>query len=146
MERTPGRPAEDVRVACTVEASCDVAARRPLLASASWGVSRGPAALGPYRAHIHCGLVEQAYVAPMNRMGAWLTGQDLAAILHVPLGTIYYWASLDKWPRTQTGRPTRYSWEAAAESYAIRRADNTALDASTSGQASSVQYDDSCPE
>lgn len=50
----------------------------------------------------------------------WQTGPQLAALWRVPLGTVRYWASVDRWPRTHT-RPTRYDPEAAQASYERRR-------------------------
>lgn len=49
-----------------------------------------------------------------------MTAADLAAIYGVPVGTIYAWASLDKWRRTRT-RPKRYDIYDAQASYDRRR-------------------------
>lgn len=76
-----------------------------------------------------------------------MTMADIAAVLRVPLGTAQYWASHDGWDRTRYARPTKYSWDQAVASYERRRTpDQPALDTLTSGQASSLEYDDLCPE
>jgi hypothetical protein len=51
----------------------------------------------------------------------YLTTAELVLLLHVPKGTLWYWASHDRWPR-QPGRPTRYLAAAAQASYDARRA------------------------
>jgi hypothetical protein len=48
---------------------------------------------------------------------ATATAQDLAHIYSVPLGTIWRWASLDRWGRTKYARPVRYSWADADASF-----------------------------
>lgn len=42
----------------------------------------------------------------------WLTADQLARLWRVPVGTVWRWASEDRWPRTRS-RPTRYDPEAA---------------------------------
>jgi hypothetical protein len=49
-----------------------------------------------------------------------LTAADLAAVYQIPVGTIYGWASTDKWRRTTT-RPKRYLLDDAQASYERRR-------------------------
>lgn len=48
------------------------------------------------------------------------TARDLAALYRVPAGTIYAWASTDRWRRTVT-RPRRYSIADAQASYDRRK-------------------------
>jgi hypothetical protein len=52
---------------------------------------------------------------------AYLTAAQLAFLLDVPKGTIWYWASVDQWPRTADRLTTRYLASAAQASYDARR-------------------------
>lgn len=52
--------------------------------------------------------------------GPAATAADLAALYRVPPGTIYAWASTDRWRRTIT-RPRRYSMADAQASFDRRR-------------------------
>ena len=52
-------------------------------------------------------------------MEAWATAADLARLYGVSKGTIYAWASTDRWRRTRR-RPKRYAWEDAQASYERR--------------------------
>lgn len=53
---------------------------------------------------------------------AYATAADLARTYRVPLGTIYRWASLDQWRRTDPRhRPVRYHPEDADSSYVKHR-------------------------
>ncbi|HEU4751520.1 MAG TPA: hypothetical protein VFU47_00330 [Armatimonadota bacterium] len=45
------------------------------------------------------------------------TADDLSAMYSVPVGTIYRWASLDRWRRTRYVRPIRYDMADADTSY-----------------------------
>jgi hypothetical protein len=47
---------------------------------------------------------------------AYATARDLSHLYRVPLGTVYYWASADRWRRT-TGRPKGYHRSDAQRSY-----------------------------
>ena len=48
------------------------------------------------------------------------TATELSRFFHTPIGTIYRWASEDRWPRTSS-RPVRYSMHAATVSATRRR-------------------------
>lgn len=52
-------------------------------------------------------------------MDAYLKASDLAHIYHVATGTIYRWASQDRWRRTRY-RPIRYHMDDAQASWARR--------------------------
>lgn len=46
------------------------------------------------------------------------TARDLASLYSVPIGTIYRWASLDDWRRTDPKhRPVKYNRQDADNSY-----------------------------
>lgn len=55
-------------------------------------------------------------------MDTYVTAADLARIYGVATGTIYRWASQDRWHRTQTW-PRRYSRDDAQASYGRRHSD-----------------------
>jgi hypothetical protein len=65
----------------------------------------------------------------------------------VPVGTLHYWASVDRWPRRHTrtaaGRRTEYSIDAAQASMAKRRPGD--VDVVTSGQVTSGEAGDLRP-
>lgn len=48
------------------------------------------------------------------------TARDIARIYGVPLGTVYRWASEDRWRRTER-RPVRYHWDDVEKSREQRR-------------------------
>ena len=75
-------------------------------------------------------------------MVAWMTGQDIAEIAKVPLGTVQRWASEGNWLRIRRGPQVLYDWEAAAERIRRRIVVVGQLDATTSGEASSNEYED----
>lgn len=45
------------------------------------------------------------------------TAGDLATYYSVPLGTVYRWASVDRWRRTRYAYPIRYNWADADASF-----------------------------
>lgn len=60
----------------------------------------------------------------LGRSTAWLTGEQLANLWTVPLGTIRYWAHTDQWPR-RGHRPTWYDAQAAQTTHDTRRPPTT---------------------
>lgn len=61
----------------------------------------------------------------------------------VPVGTVYYWASTDKWPKHGTRRARTYDLGDVQASYNRRRIPQASLDALTCGQASFTQMEQS---
>lgn len=65
------------------------------------------------------------------------TASDLAHLYDIPVGTIYRWASLDGWRRSDPKRrPVTYNRDDAEKSYRDRRCggDTDSLDALTCGE------------
>lgn len=60
----------------------------------------------------------------------WWAPAELARIYRVPVGTIYRWASEDRWRRVRRGRAVRYHGADAQNSYDQRRT----ADAATCGE------------
>lgn len=54
-----------------------------------------------------------------DQAGEYVTARALAQMFRVPLGTIYRWASEDRWRRTRY-RPIRYHIDDASESRRAR--------------------------
>jgi len=53
--------------------------------------------------------------------GDWWTAAELAKLYRVPTGTIYRWASEDKWRRSRRGQQVRYHGGDAQRSFDRRR-------------------------
>jgi len=87
-----------------------------------------------------------SYRRTVRIVTVWMSRQDIAAILRVPLGTLDRWASNERWRRIKYGGRVLYDWESAAERYRRRRTEGVSLDGATSGEASYVQCDDLCPD
>ncbi len=55
-----------------------------------------------------------------RQTATWLTAVELSVLWQIPVGTVQYWASVDKWPRV-AGYPVHYDPAAAQVTHGKRR-------------------------